>query len=341
MTKSPIYFDRSAGVTVEHDALPRGEGGVVQFTHRHEVEGDAGHAWDDIYSGRWEGQQKRISEEVASAEARWRRVYHLPYYTQLNAIASGRVTGRGLEIGCGTAESAFLLSTIFGWDIYGIDVSASAVGVARQRFSLGGLDPDRLSIAGIEELPFDDGVFDLVFGKTVFEHFEDPDVAAAEIARVTAIGGHVVLDVPNERNAYWTFASERSRGHTHLTNVYTIEALGAYFERQGFRIVERWGEGIFYTTPYILLSTAKRALYRSPEKGYAIESILEERPETRRSTAIVRRILQPVDRVFKAAVRIVNRLADLTGVANPRTGVLIGIAAVRDAGQPPNIDGPI
>ncbi len=278
MKRSPVYFDHNAGVPVGRDALPRGEGGVIQFTHRHEVEGDAGHAWDGIYSGRWEGQQKRLAEEVASAESRWQRVCHLPYYRQLSLIAEGNEAGRrALEIGCGTAETAFLLSTIFSWDVYGIDVSASAVSVARERFLQGGLDPDRLSISEIEELPFDDGTFDLVFGKTVFEHFEDPDVAAAEISRVTVRGGHVVLDVPNARNAYWTFASEKSRGHTHLTNVYTTEALGAYFERQGFRIAERWGEGILYTTPYILVSTAKRALCRSSAQGDIKEPVRENR----------------------------------------------------------------
>jgi SAM-dependent methyltransferase len=194
-----------------------------------------------------------------------------------------------------------------------------------------GLDADHLSVAVVEELPFDDDSFDLVFGKTVFEHFEDPDASAREIARVTRAGGHLVLDVPNARNAYWTLASERARGHTHLTNVYRIEELCGFFERQGFHIDETWGDGLLYTTPYIIMSSLRRGLFH---RFRAQEATSVDHAAGASLQTVSRRLqslMGPADRVFKAGIRLLNTLAARFGLVNSRTGVIIGIVAVRES----------
>ena len=330
---SPLaYWDREKGGSLEREALTRNRRGIILFTSPEDAQGDSGEAWDSIYSSRWEDQEARVEEEVAAVEPRWQCLHDLPYFSHLRVVTEGLSPGaRALEIGCGTAETGFFLGSQYGLDVYGIDVATHAVEVAAARFDRGGLDADRLSVAVIEELPFDDDTFDLVFGKTVYEHFEDPEAAAREVARVTAAGGHLVLDVPNTRNAYWTLASERARGHTHLTNVYRIEELCGFFMRQGFRIDQTWGEGLLYTTPYILLSSLRRALHRRSRAQ--AEAAADDSGAGAPLQGIGRRLqalMGPADRLFKAGVRLVNAVSARLGLVSDKTGVLIGIVAVRE-----------
>jgi SAM-dependent methyltransferase len=54
-------------------------------------------------------------------------------------------------------------------------------------------DPDMAGLtAGLPDLPFEDGAFDVVVACFVLNHVEDPRAGAAELARVTAPGGRVV-----------------------------------------------------------------------------------------------------------------------------------------------------
>ncbi len=99
----------------------------------------------------------RVEEEVAAVEPRWQRLRDLPYFSHLRVVTEGLSPGaRALEIGRGTAETGFFLGSQYGLDVYGIDVATHAVEVAAARFDRGGLGADRLSVAVIEELPFDD-----------------------------------------------------------------------------------------------------------------------------------------------------------------------------------------
>lgn len=54
-------------------------------------------------------------------------------------------------------------------------------------------DPDMAGLAaGLPDLPFEDGAFDVVVACFVLNHVDDPRASAAELARVTAPGGRVV-----------------------------------------------------------------------------------------------------------------------------------------------------
>ncbi|GAB2625764.1 hypothetical protein GCM10027270_10690 [Nocardioides ginkgobilobae] len=54
-------------------------------------------------------------------------------------------------------------------------------------------DPDMAGFtAGLPDLPFEDGAFDVVVACFVLNHVDDPRASAAELARVTAPGGRVV-----------------------------------------------------------------------------------------------------------------------------------------------------
>ncbi|MFO0907753.1 MAG: class I SAM-dependent methyltransferase [Isosphaeraceae bacterium] len=77
-----------------------------------------------------------------------------------------------------------------GWSITGVDVSRSQLANCRRR------NPDRdlrLILAEAEDLPFEDGQFDAVLSIGGFNHFNDPEAALREMARVARPGSIVVI----------------------------------------------------------------------------------------------------------------------------------------------------
>lgn len=95
---------------------------------------------------------------------------------------------RILDVGCGTGANLILLSE-FG-DAEGVDISADALAFCRER----GLEKVHLGAA--EELPYEDGVFDLVTALDVVEHMDDDVAGLREMRRVLRPGGRILLFVP-------------------------------------------------------------------------------------------------------------------------------------------------
>ena len=95
---------------------------------------------------------------------------------------------RILDVGCGTGANLKTLSE-FG-DAEGVDISQDAIDFCRER----GLANVKLGAA--EELPYDDGTFDLVTALDVVEHLDDDVGGLREIRRVLRPGGHALIFVP-------------------------------------------------------------------------------------------------------------------------------------------------
>ena len=76
----------------------------------------------------------------------------------------------------------------------GVDLSPGMLDIARSRFRadprLADID---LRVAAAEALPFEDATFTAVVCTTALHHFPDPEGAVAEMARVVAPGGRVVI----------------------------------------------------------------------------------------------------------------------------------------------------
>jgi SAM-dependent methyltransferase len=95
---------------------------------------------------------------------------------------------RILDVGCGTGANLVRLSE-FG-DAEGVDISPDALSFCRER----GLNKVKLGAA--EELPYEDGEFDLVTALDVVEHLDDDVAGLREMRRVLRPGGRVLLFVP-------------------------------------------------------------------------------------------------------------------------------------------------
>ncbi len=107
--------------------------------------------------------------------------------------------GRALDIGCGSGRLLLDL-TRRGFETVGIDLSPTMIDATRELFRRNGLAPPELFVADVESLPFGDGRFDLVTAGGVIEYLAEDDAALAEIRRVLAPGGRLVVSVRNARN---------------------------------------------------------------------------------------------------------------------------------------------
>ncbi len=96
---------------------------------------------------------------------------------------------RVLDAGCGAGRNLDYLAQA-GFDVVGVDRSEEAVAEARERFA--GRPNARFEVAALEQLPFDDGAFDVVICNAVLHFSASRAVFVAcldECWRVLAEGG--------------------------------------------------------------------------------------------------------------------------------------------------------
>lgn len=119
---------------------------------------------------------------------------------------------RLLDAGCGTGRNLIEFGSL--GQSWGVDPSPRAVEFCHRR----GLE--HVSQAGLEQLPFDDGQFDLVLACDVLEHIERDDTAVSELRRVAAPTSSLVITVP----AYQWLWSQHDESHHHHRR-YTLRLL--------------------------------------------------------------------------------------------------------------------
>jgi ubiquinone/menaquinone biosynthesis C-methylase UbiE len=91
----------------------------------------------------------------------------------------------------------------------GVDLSADMVTSARRNLAPFGARASA-SVGNAAELPFPDDSFDLVVSSLSLHHWDDPESAAPELARVLRPGGHVyIYDFPFAPFARLTDAAHR------------------------------------------------------------------------------------------------------------------------------------
>lgn len=98
---------------------------------------------------------------------------------------------RVLDLACGTGNLA-VLAAERGANVTGVDIAPNLIATARERAAKAGLNIE-FEEGDVEELPFSDAAFDLVVSMYGVMFAAHPDLAAAELLRVCAPGGKVVL----------------------------------------------------------------------------------------------------------------------------------------------------
>ncbi|GAB3706414.1 bifunctional 2-polyprenyl-6-hydroxyphenol methylase/3-demethylubiquinol 3-O-methyltransferase UbiG [Nocardiopsis oceani] len=102
---------------------------------------------------------------------------------------------RVLDVGCGGGYTTEFLDAR-GARVSGIDYSPKLIGAARHHAAETGKDI-QYEVGVAEELPYEDGAFDIVTCVDVLEHVRSPEQAVREIHRVLAPGGIFLYDTIN------------------------------------------------------------------------------------------------------------------------------------------------
>jgi ubiquinone/menaquinone biosynthesis C-methylase UbiE len=116
-------------------------------------------------------------------ERRYESHYHLG---ELFASLHGS-HGRLLEVGCGIGVDSIQLAKC-GFDVTAVDLTESALKVARQFAAARGVSVD-FRLGNAEGLDFPDGTFDAVYSFGVLHHTPDIARSVSEVRRVLRPGG--------------------------------------------------------------------------------------------------------------------------------------------------------
>ena len=98
---------------------------------------------------------------------------------------------RVVDVGCGTGSAALLAASL-GARVIGVDPASRLLEVARTAAATRGLDAE-FAAGHAADLPLEDASADLVISVFGVIFAPDPGPAAAELARVTALSGRIVL----------------------------------------------------------------------------------------------------------------------------------------------------
>jgi len=119
------------------------------------------------------------------------KLHHLLRLIDFNAYRGKRV----LEVGCGAGTDLIRFAR-GGAIVTGVDLSSSAIALARQNFAQQGLEADLREADG-EHLPFGDSMFDLVYAHGVIQYTPDTQRIVDECHRVLKPGAEAVFQSYN------------------------------------------------------------------------------------------------------------------------------------------------
>jgi len=147
-------------------------------------------AWDSSY-GRCENHLFLPGDEVIRFFARYlrRRIS----VNEIRDVCPNAGGSRMIDLGCGLGRNV-LFGTNMGLEMYGNDLSAKAIGKAKEWLSpqLGPHIAQRLVTGDIRALPWTNQFFDHAICDSVLDSmpFEMAQAGVAEIARITKSGGY-------------------------------------------------------------------------------------------------------------------------------------------------------
>jgi SAM-dependent methyltransferase len=166
------------------------------------------------------------------------------FYAML-ARRYGQPGARLLEIGSGLGHLVGQLEDSF--KTFGMDLNHWAV-----KESKAVVEATALQTASAEEIPFADSAFGVVIIKHIVEHLPNPEKAVAEISRVTAPGGTLILATPNLDSLLKPWKGESWIGYQDPTHI-SLRPPSVWLDwikSYGFFLKRVFADG-FWDVPYI------------------------------------------------------------------------------------------
>lgn len=124
-------------------------------------------------------------------EYRFDKLRYLPRVMDFNGYRGKRL----LEIGCGIGTDLVRFAA-GGARVVGVDLSSTALSLAQKNAAASGVEME-LRLANGEDLPFEDGSFDVTYAHGVLQYTADPKRMVQECRRVLSPEGEAIFMVYN------------------------------------------------------------------------------------------------------------------------------------------------
>ena len=168
--------------------------------------------WGDLYQQLYQGHESGIDtpemdRRMESVEVLFRARRHMATEEMPLAQLAGK---RVLEIGSGSGAHSAVFKH-HGASMVSVDLTPERVMATARKLALVSGGEGRAYQADAENLPFKDGVFDIVYSNGVLHHSEDTEACMAEVFRVLKPGGLAVIMLYARHSAiYWLNVAPRA-----------------------------------------------------------------------------------------------------------------------------------
>src|SRR5919108_3092842 len=123
---------------------------------------------------------------------RFDKLHYLPRLVTFDGYRGKQL----LEVGCGIGTDLVRFAK-GGAIVTGVDLSRTAIDLARKNFEWNGVTARELRVANAEALPYEDASFDVVYGHGVLQYTADATQLVRECHRVLRPDGEAIFMVYN------------------------------------------------------------------------------------------------------------------------------------------------
>ena len=189
-------------------------------------------------------------ERLNVAQQYWKEsgVSHVQRYL----FALERVSGRILDVACGTGYGSYILGTPHRHEVTGVDVSAEAIAAARAEHAKPNVT---FHLGTLESLAADTAPYDAAVSLETIEHVPDPVGFLQEVHRRLKPGARLIISAPNVYQHTRAPIPVPNPFHLHEP---TYAELHAWLAGR-FRILEEWEQSRLVPGQYERLSELVRA----------------------------------------------------------------------------------
>lgn len=198
------------------------------------------------------------------------REYLATFRADVRRIAEFVPSGRVLEVGCGYGY--FLqCAADAGYDVYGVDLSPTAIKWAAERF------PGRVFCGMLDEIAeIQEQKYDVIFGSHLIEHVTDPGAFLSSAGRLLNPGGVIVLVTPNIKSLLARVSGPRwvSFKIPEHVSYYDPATISELLRRTGFTTLAVDSAYQYYAVPFVagrlreLLDPVSRLIPRVENLGF-------------------------------------------------------------------------
>jgi len=184
-----------------------------------------------------------MSEDERKFKVKNRLINEIKY---VNSLPGGKI----LDAGCG--PGFFLAEINDNWEKYGLELSEYNINYIKKIFPY-----INAEIGVLEEMPYKDNFFDIVYCFQVMEHVQNPAKIIKEFGRVCKPNGKIIISTPNINS----FCSKRFKSNYRLLGaphiiMWSPITMKKLFDIIGFKVFKEYYP--YFKTDYFTIKNIMR-----------------------------------------------------------------------------------